>query len=114
MRELLEEERVHQDRRARLAIEKFCHRVKHYLGAYLAQMNGADAIVFTGGIGERATSIRASVCEGAAWIGVALDRAANEKHGPRVSTAASRVAAWVVPTNEELMIARHTERVIGG
>ena len=101
------------DPRAKFAIELFVYRIGRELGSLAAALGGLDAIVFTGGIGERATSIRASVCEGAAWTGLALDRAANDKHGPRVSTAASRVAAWVVPTNEELMIARHTERVIG-
>ena len=71
MRELLEEERVHQDRRARLAIEIFCLRVKQYLGSYLAQMNGADAIVFTGGIGENSAEIRARVCNDMGFLGIA-------------------------------------------
>lgn len=78
MRDLLQEERLHQDRRARLAIEIFCLRVKHYLGAYLAQMNGADAIVFTGGIGEHSAEIRARTCSDLDVFGIALDRKKNK------------------------------------
>ena len=109
MRKLLES----TEPRAKFAVGLFVYRIGRELGSLAAALGGLDAIVFTGGIGERATSIRTGVCEGAAWTGLALDATANEKHGPRVSTAASRVAAWVIPTNEELMIARHTERVIG-
>ena len=78
MRDLLEEERVHQDRRARLAIDIFCLRVKQYLGAYLAQMNGADAIVFTGGIGENSPEIRARICADMDFLGIAIDEAKNQ------------------------------------
>jgi len=74
---------------------------------------GLDAIVFTAGIGERAVAIREAVCRRAAWLGVELDPAANAGHGPRISTASSRVSAWVIPTNEELMIARHTRTLVG-
>ena len=79
----------------------------------MAALGGVDALVFTGGIGENAAPIRERVCRDAAWLGVELDAAANDGGGPRVSTPASRAAAWVIPTNEELMIARHTKRVLG-
>ena len=72
-----------------------------------------DAIVFTGGIGENSRSLRARVCRDAAWLGVESDAAANEANGPRISAAGSRVSAWAIPTNEELMIARHTRRLLG-
>ena len=116
MRELLEEERVHQDRRARLAIEIFCLRVKQYLGSYLAQMNGADAIVFTGGIGENSAEIRARVCKDMGFLGIALDPAKNDaavagKEGD-VAAEGARVRAFVIPTNEELLIARDTVRCV--
>jgi len=116
MRELLEEERVHQDRRARLAIEIFCLRVKRYLGAYLAQMNGADAIVFTGGIGENSAEIRARVCKDMGFLGIAVDPAKNEaavggKEGD-VSAEGARLRTFVIPTNEELLIARDTVRCV--
>jgi len=68
--------------------------------------------VFTAGIGERSAPIRERVCRDAAWAGVELDAAANQRNGPRISSAASRVSAWVVPTNEELMIAQHTARLL--
>ena len=83
--------------------------------AGLARRGGAgglDAMVFTGGIGENSRSLRERVCRDAAWLGVELDPAANAANGPRITTAASRVSAWVIPTNEELMIARHTRRVL--
>ncbi|HEY8232783.1 MAG TPA: acetate kinase [Vicinamibacteria bacterium] len=116
MRELLAEERAHQDRRARLAIELFCHRVRHYLGAYLAQMNGADAIVFTGGIGENSPEIRARVCAELGFLGIALDPAKNTaavggQEGD-VSAEGARVRTYVIPTNEELLIARDTVRCV--
>ncbi|HSD29570.1 MAG TPA: acetate/propionate family kinase, partial [Vicinamibacteria bacterium] len=116
MRELLEEERVHQDRRARLAIEIFCLRVKQYLGSYLAQMNGADAIVFTGGIGENSAEVRARVCRDMDFLGIAIDPSKNEaavggKEGD-ISAEGARVRAFVIPTNEELLIARDTVRCV--
>jgi acetate kinase len=70
--------------------------------------------VFTAGIGENSRSLRERVCRDAAWLGVELDPSANESNGPRISTPGSRVSAWVIPTNEELMIARHTQRVFAG
>ena len=116
MRELLEEERAHQDRRARLAIEIFCLRVKQYLGSYLAQMNGADAIVFTGGIGENSAEVRGRVCADMDFLGIALDTGKNEaavggKEGD-VSAEGARVRTFVIPTNEELLIARDTVRCV--
>ncbi len=116
MRDLLQEERLHQDRRARLAIEIFCLRVKHYLGAYLAQMNGADAIVFTGGIGENSAEIRARICSDLDVFGIALDKKKNKAMVDRkegdIATEKSRTRVWVIPTNEELLIARDTVRCV--
>jgi acetate kinase len=108
MRTLLES----KEPRAKLAIDLFVYRIGRELGSLAAALGGLDALVFTGGIGERAVAIRERVCRDAAWLGIDLDVAANGKDGPRISTAASRVPAWVVPTNEELMIARHTRRLI--
>jgi len=98
--------------RAKLAVDLFTYRIGREFGSLAAALGGLDALVFTGGIGERAVAIRERVCVDAAWLGLTLDAAANTKDGPRISTPASRVAAWVVPTNEELMIARHTRRLI--
>jgi acetate kinase len=97
---------------AKAAIDVFVYRIGRELGSLAAALGGLDAIVFTAGIGENSRSLRERVCKGAAWLGVEVDAAANERNGPRISTAASRVSAWVIPTNEELMIARHTRRVI--
>ena len=102
------------DPAAKAAIDLFAYRIGRELGSLAAALGGLDAIVFTAGIGEHSASLRARVCADAAWLGVELDPAANDANGPRLSTAASRVAAWVVPTNEELMIARHTWRVLEG
>ena len=117
MRDLLEEERAH-DRRARLAIDIFCVRVKEYIGAYLARMNGAEALVFTGGIGENSADIRRRVCEGLDFLGIALDDGKNVALAPGqegdVSSEASRVKVYVIPTNEELLIARDTVRCVRG
>ena len=98
--------------RAKLAIDLFVYRIGRELGSLAAALGGLDALVFTGGIGEHAVAIRERVCRDAAWMGVELDPAANGAGGPRISTAGSRVSAWAIPTNEELMIARHTQRVI--
>jgi acetate kinase len=97
---------------AKAAIDVFIYRIGRELGSLAAALGGLDAIVFTAGIGENSRSLRKRVCEGAAWLGVALDAPANEGQGPRISAAGSRTSAWVVPTNEELMIARHTRRVL--
>lgn len=116
MRELLAEMQESGDRRARLAIEIFCYRVSKYIGAYLAAMNGTDAIIFAGGIGENSATIRTLVCENLKWFGVTLDEPENSLHiGGRegvISTEDSRTKICVIPTNEELLIARDTVRLI--
>jgi acetate kinase len=98
--------------RAKLAVDLFVYRIGRELGSLSAALGGLDALVFTGGIGEHAIPIRERVIEAAGWLGLLLDRKANEKGGPRLTTGASRVPAYVIPTNEELMIARHTRRLI--
>jgi acetate kinase len=118
MRELLAEADEHQDRRAMLAIEIFCYRVRKYIGAYLAAIGGADAIVFTGGIGENAARVREQIVGGLEWVGMTLDRSANDAtvggRTGRISTDGSRLEAWVIPTDEELLIARDTVRLVLG
>ena len=118
MRELLAESWEHDDRRARLAISIFCYRVRKYIGAYLAAMEGADAIVFAGGIGENAAQVRAEVCAGLGWLGAELDPAANARtiggREGRIDTGRGRLELWVIPTDEELLIARDTYRVVSG
>jgi acetate kinase len=101
------------DPRAKLAIDLYCYRIRREMGSLAAALGGLDALVFTAGIGENSAAIREQVCRDAAWLGAALDPAANAKGGPRINAAGSRVAAWAIPTNEELMIARHTRRVLG-
>jgi acetate kinase len=100
------------DPRAKLAVDLYLYRIGRELGSLAAALNGLDAIVFTAGIGENAAVLRERICRDAAWLGVELDPAANATGGPRISTAESPVSAWVVPTNEELMIARHTRAVL--
>ncbi len=95
------------DPRARFAIDLFCYRAKRELGSLAASLDGLDALVFTGGIGENAAPIRERICQDAAWLGVALDREANLNGAPRISLETSRVPVWIVPTDEETMIARH-------
>jgi acetate kinase len=118
MRELLAEEEANDDRRARLAIDLFCHRARKYIGAYLATMNGADAILFAGGIGENSPEIRARICADLSWLGIAVDAERNAAlvggSEGRFDAAGSRVELWVVPTDEELLIARDTWRVVTG
>jgi acetate kinase len=116
MRELLAEAHEENDRRAMLAIEIFCYRARKYIGAYLAAMNGADAVVFTGGIGENSWEVRARICDGLQWIGIELDAELNRQHiGGReglISKEGSRPAIYVIPTDEELLIARDTVRCV--
>jgi acetate kinase len=100
------------DPRARLAVDLYCYRIGRELGSLAAALGGLDAIVFTAGIGENSAAIREQVCRNSAWLGVELDSAANAAGRPRISTPASRVSAWCIPTNEELMIARHTRRLL--
>jgi acetate kinase len=93
-------------------VDLFLYRVRRELGSLAAALGGLDALVFTAGIGENSAAVRERICRDAAWLGLELDRAANEKGGPRISAAGSRVTAWVIPTNEELMIAQHTQRLV--
>ncbi len=108
MRTLLES----PEPRAKLAVDLFLYRIRRELGSLAAALEGMDAIVFTGGIGENAPAIRSRVCRDAAWMGVEIDEAANMEGRGCISTGSSRVAVWVIPTNEELMIARHTLRLL--
>lgn len=118
MRELLDEAHESDDRRARLAIEIFCYRARKYIGAYLAALNGADAIIFTGGIGENSAEIRTRICDGLQWLGVELDAERNALHHGGleglISRDSSRLAVYVIPTDEELLIARDTVRCVHG
>jgi len=98
--------------RAAEAIDLFVYRIGRELGSLVATLGGLDVLVFTGGIGEHAAPIRARVCQDAQWLGVRLDEVANHINGPKISTDDSSVAVWVIPTDEDLMIARHTNDVI--
>ena len=100
--------------RARLAIDLYLYRIRRELGSLAAALGGLDAIVLTAGIGENAAAIRAAVIDDAQWLGVQLDTAANDAGATQLHSAASRVSVWRVPTNEELMIARHTRDVLNG
>jgi acetate kinase len=108
MREL----EVSADPRAAHAIAYFVYAMTKVVGAYTSVLGGLDALVFTAGIGENSAPVRAGLCDALGWLGVTLDEAANQANGPRISTADSRVSVWVIPTNEELMIAQHTLAVI--
>jgi acetate kinase len=117
MRVLQEELKEHDDRRVRLAIDVFCYRARKYIGAFLAVMGGADAVVFTGGIGENSPNIRCRICEGLEWAGLTLEEKKNlQMVGQEgiISTDDSRLHAYVIPTDEELLIARDTVRCIQG
>ncbi len=117
MRMLQAELKENDDRRVQLAIEVFCYRARKYIGAFLACMGGADAVIFTGGIGENSPEIRARICAGMEWAGLKLDAAKNEQTVAReglISTDDSRLLAYAIPTDEELLIARDTVRVILG
>ena len=98
---------------AHLAVDYFVYRAAKEIGALAAVLGGIDAIVFTAGIGENSSEIRRRICEASSWLGVDLDTEANANCQSRISTAQSKVSAWVVPTNEELMIARHTWSLLG-
>jgi acetate kinase len=110
MRALLES----SEPRAKLAIDLFVYRIGRELGSLAAAIGGLDALVFTGGIGEHAKVIRERVCRDAGWLGIEFDAAANTAGSARISTASSRASVWVIPTNEELMIARHTRKLVAG
>jgi len=118
MKELLAEESETGDRRARVAIDLFCYRARKYVGAYFAAMCGADAIVFTGGIGENSPEIRARIVGGLDRLGVHLDAEANTRTTGgaegRITAEGAQLEVWVIPTNEELLIARDTARLVLG
>jgi acetate kinase len=102
-----------QEPGARLAVDYFVYRVAKEIGALTAVLGGLDGLVFTAGIGENSPEIRRRIAEASAWLGIDLDPDANRRSDERISRDASRVSAWVIPTNEELMIARHTGIVLG-
>ena len=108
MRTLLES----QDSRAKEAVELFVYRITREIGSLAAALGGLDALVFTGGIGEKAAPIRECICRSAQWLGIDINTDANTAGGPRISRDGSRVQGWVIPTNEELMIALHTRRAL--
>jgi acetate kinase len=117
MRMLQAELAENHDRRVQLAIDVFCYRARKYIGAFLAAMGGADAVVFTGGIGENSPEIRAGICAGMEWAGLTIDTAKNQQTvgcEGLISTDDSRLRAYAIPTDEELLIARDTVRVILG
>lgn len=118
VRELLAEVKDTGDRRARLALEVFAYRVRKYIGAYLAALGGAEAVVFAGGVGENAAAVRAECCAGLEWAGIRLD---PERNAATIGGAEGRISpdgahpeVWVIPTDEELLIARDTFRVTHG
>lgn len=117
MRVLQDELKDHDDRRVRIAIEMFCHRARKYIGAMLSSMGGADAVIFTGGIGENSPEIRAGICKGLEWAGIQIDDARNRATRAKVAQIGadgSKLPAWVIPTDEELLIARDTVRCVLG
>ena len=97
---------------AKFAIDLFVYRIGRELGSLTAALGGLEAIVFTAGIGENSVSLRERVCRDAAWLGIELDREANRNGASRISASGSKVAAFVIPTNEELMIARHVQQLL--
>ena len=114
LRDLLTSEPT--DPRAAIALEIFCYRIRKYIGAYLAALGGAQAIVFTGAIGERSSEVRGRSCEGLEWLGLTLDPRANGAAADgerRISAPGSRIEAFVIPTDEELYIARDTVKALG-
>ena len=98
---------------ARLAVDYFIYRAVKEIGALTAVLGGIDGLVFTAGIGENSAEIRRRICKACSWLGVDLDESANEKRCPEISTPRSKISVWVIPTNEELMIARHTGSLLG-
>ena len=99
--------------RAKFAVEVFCYRVARHIASLAASMGGLDGVVFTAGVGENAAPVRAGICGACAWMGLELDEAANRAHRERISTPASRIAAFVIKTDENLMIARHARALVG-
>ena len=114
MRELIEAS-CNGNERAQLAIEVFCYRIKKYIGTYLAVLNGCSAILFTGGIGENSPLVRAKSCAGLDGLGIVIDEEGNEEAvgvEAEITGIGSDTKAWVIPTNEELLIARETVRLV--
>jgi acetate kinase len=109
MRDLLDS----PDPAARLAVDYFVYRAAKEIGALAAVLGGIDGLVFTAGIGENSAEVRRRICEASAWLGIELDAEANQTRGPRISRSGSPLSAWVIPTNEELIIARHTAALLG-
>jgi acetate kinase len=100
-----------EDSRARFALEVFCYQTIRYIGSLAAALGGLDGLVFTGGVGENSAAVRAAICQGCRWLGLHLDEASNQRHGPRISAVGSRIAAYVIRTDENIVIARHTRVV---
>jgi acetate kinase len=98
---------------ARLAVDYFVYRAAKEVGAMAAALGGIDGLVFTAGIGENSAEIRERICIASAWLGIDLDEQANSKKDSRISSPGSKVSVWIIPTNEELMIARHTGLLLG-
>ena len=115
MRQIMEKA-AEGSHRAQLALDIFAYRIVKYIGSYVAAMGGADAIIFTGGIGENATAVRAKILEPLAFLGAEIDPVRNGSDAKEkvITREGSRIAAWVVPTNEELMIARKTKTIVEG
>jgi acetate kinase len=109
MRQLLQS----NDPQAQLAVEYFVYRAAKEIGALAAVLGGVDGVVFTAGIGENSPEIRKRICEASAWLGIELDEELNSRKIGRISRSESKVSAWVIPTNEELMIAKHTGALLG-
>jgi acetate kinase len=108
MRTLLESDSPH----AAEAIDLFVYRICRELGSLAAALGGLDVFIFTAGIGEHAAEIRRRVCEGARWLGLEIDETANARGGPRITKPDSKTSAWMIPTDEDLIIARHTQRLV--
>ena len=102
------------ERRARFAVEVFCYQAARHIGSLAAALNGIDGIVFTAGVGENAAQVRSSILQRCSWLGLELDESANLRHGPLISKSGGRVAAYVIATDENVMIARHTRALSTG
>jgi acetate kinase len=101
------------DADARLAVDYFVYQAAKQIGALTAVLGGLDGVVFTAGIGENSAEVRRRICEASAWLGIELNKNSNEANETKISSPSSKVSVWVIPTNEELMIARHTGRLLG-
>jgi acetate kinase len=110
MRELLEREAT--DANCKLAVDIFCYEIRKRIAGYAAALGGLDALVFSGGIGEHAAAVRARACEGLHVVGVTIDRDRNDAHAATISTPSSPAAVYVIPTDEEAIIARAASRLL--